>query len=171
MTPANRRPRFEPLQSATPPFGAQNADHSLEQVVRFSMSPPVQFRMSFDEQGAGSRLGRDDRGVGDHRDCAQHNRSGFARLRRAGAAAGTGSPQGGRRAAAQRAGCDTARGFEAACRAGHPRRSSSPVDVGIKESRQARRRACRNGPQGQPRQRAQIARRNRLLAAGQPEGG
>ena len=48
MTPASRRPRFEPLRSATPPSGAQNAHHSIEQVVQFSMSPPVQFRMSFD---------------------------------------------------------------------------------------------------------------------------
>jgi len=50
MTPASRRPRFEPLRSATPPSGAQNAHHSIEQVVQFSMSPPVQFRMSFDSQ-------------------------------------------------------------------------------------------------------------------------
>ena len=49
MTPASRRPRFEPLRSATPPSGAQNAHHSIEQVVQFSMSPPVQFRMSFDK--------------------------------------------------------------------------------------------------------------------------
>ena len=51
MTPASRRPRFEPLRSATPPSGAQNAHHSIEQVVQFSMSPPVQFRMSFDNFG------------------------------------------------------------------------------------------------------------------------
>ena len=50
MTPASRRPRFEPLRSATPPSGAQNAHHSIEQVVQFSMSPPVQFRMSFDSR-------------------------------------------------------------------------------------------------------------------------
>ena len=50
MTPASRRPRFEPLRSATPPSGAQNAHHSIELVVQFSMSPPVQFRMSFDTQ-------------------------------------------------------------------------------------------------------------------------
>jgi len=50
MTPASRRPRFEPLRSATPPSGAQNAHHSIEQVVQFSMSPPVQFRMSFDSK-------------------------------------------------------------------------------------------------------------------------
>ena len=48
MTPASRRRRFEPLRSATPPSGAQNANHSLQQVVQFSMSPLVQFRMSFD---------------------------------------------------------------------------------------------------------------------------
>jgi hypothetical protein len=31
-------------------YRAQNADHSLQQVVQFSMSPLVQFRMSFDNQ-------------------------------------------------------------------------------------------------------------------------
>ena len=56
MTPASRRPRFEPLRSATPPSGAQNAHHSIEQVVQFSMSPPVQFRMSFDTGDSRQRI-------------------------------------------------------------------------------------------------------------------
>ena len=61
MSPARPRPRFEPLRSATPPSGAQNADHSLEPVVSFSMSPLVPFRMSFDSCKASSDLrpGRD----------------------------------------------------------------------------------------------------------------
>ncbi len=48
MSPLQRRPRFEPLRSATPPCGAQNADQSMRQMVSFSMSPPVPFRMSLD---------------------------------------------------------------------------------------------------------------------------
>jgi hypothetical protein len=51
MTLVRRRPRFAPLRSATPPYGAQNAGHPPFRVVSFSMSPPVPFRMSFDMSG------------------------------------------------------------------------------------------------------------------------
>jgi hypothetical protein len=55
MTLVRRRPRFPPLQSATPPCEAENADHPLLPVVSFSMSPPVPFRMSFDNEGLSAR--------------------------------------------------------------------------------------------------------------------
>ena len=54
----DRRPRFEPLRSATPPSEAQNTAQSPARVVRFSMSPRSSSGCRLTDPAADELLGK-----------------------------------------------------------------------------------------------------------------